>query len=78
MQRHFVYARSARCSSLTAKLRNKLQVMQNNHIQGFLNASPRTRVGSDEFRRVGLLPEPLRVEQQMLLPPVSSMATLLR
>lgn len=64
IQCHFDYACSAWYSSLTAKLRNKLQVMQNNSILFLLNASPQTHVGSDEFRRVGLLQVQLTVEQQ--------------
>lgn len=39
--------------------------MKNNIIWHLLNASHRTHVGSDEFRRVGLLQVQLTVEQKL-------------
>lgn len=40
--------------------------MQNNVIRYLLNAPPRTHIGRDAFKRVGLLPVQVRVEQLKL------------
>lgn len=63
---HLDYACSAWYSSLTAKLRNKLQVMQHNIIRYILDIPPRTHIGFKEFQKVSLLPVHLRVEQLKL------------
>jgi hypothetical protein len=53
---HFDYACSAWYSGLSKKLKKRLQVMQNNVFRYMLNVPPRTHIGVQEFREVGLLP----------------------
>ena len=66
IQSYFDYACSTRCSGLTTKLRNKMQVRQNNMICYLLHVPPRTHAGGNKFKKVGLLPVQLRVEQLKL------------
>ena len=50
-------------SRLSKKLKKRMQFMQNNVIRYMLNVPPRTHIGVQEFREVGLLPLESRVDQ---------------
>ena len=56
IQCHFDYACSAWYSGLTMKMKNKMQVMQNNMIRFILSKPSRYHVGINEFKRVEFLP----------------------
>ena len=68
IQCHFDYACSSWYSGLTKKLKGRLQVLQNNIIRYILSAAPRTHIGYNQFKLVGMLnfPVELRVEQLKL------------
>ena len=66
IQCHFDDACSAWYCGVSVNLKNRLQVMQNNVIRYLLNAPTRTHIGRDAFKRVGLLPVHVRVEQLKL------------
>ena len=66
LQCHFDYASSAWFSGLTAKVRGKLQVMQNKAVRYLLNLPPRTHLSREEFKNAGMLPVHLRVQQLKL------------
>lgn len=53
-------------SGLTVKLQNKFKVLQNYVIRYLLKAPPHTQIGREEFKKAGLLPFHLRVEQLKL------------
>ena len=66
IQCHYDYVCSSWYSGLSQKLKDRMQVMQNNTIRYLLNATPRTHVGRHEFEKVGMLPVALRVDQLKL------------
>lgn len=66
VQCHFDYACSAWYSGLTVKIKNKMQVMQNNMIRFILCKPSRYHVTFNDFKKVDFLPVKLRVEQLKL------------
>ena len=55
IQSHFDYCCSSWFSSLSAKWKHKLQVMQNKIIRFILKLEPRFQIGGDEFEKLGML-----------------------
>ena len=63
IQCHFDYASTSWYSGLTKRLQNRLQTTQNKVIRFLLSAPPRTHIGFEEFKAVGMLPVEVRVNQ---------------
>ena len=66
IQCHFDYCCSSWFSSLSAKLKNKLQVVQNKLIRFILKLEPRSHIGDVEFKKPGMLKVEDRVKQLKL------------
>lgn len=66
IQCHFDYCSPAWYSSLSAKLKHRLQTTQNKIIRFILKMGPREHVGFSEFSRVGYLNVENRVKQLRL------------
>ena len=66
IQCHFDYCCSSWFSSLSAKLKNKLQVVQNKLIRFILKLEPRSHIGDVEFKKLGMLKVEDRVKQLKL------------
>ena len=65
-QCHFDYCCSSWFSSLSAKWKHKLQVLQNKIIRFILRLEPRSHIGSDEFEKLGMLKVEDRIKQLKL------------
>ena len=63
LQCHFDYCCSSWFSSLSTKLKNKLQVMQNKMVRFILKLGPRSHIGDEELKTVGMLRVEDRVRQ---------------
>ena len=55
LQCHFDYCCSSWFASLSTKLKNKLQVMQNKMVRFILKLGPRSHTGDEELKTVGML-----------------------
>ena len=66
LQCHFDYCCSSWFSSLSTKLKNKLQVMQNKMVRFILKLGPRSHIGDEELKTVGMLRVEDRVRQLKL------------
>ena len=66
IQCHFDYCCSSWFSTLSAKWKHKLQVMQNKIIRFILRLEPRSHIGSDEFEKLGMLKVEDRIKQLKL------------
>ena len=66
IQCHFDYCCSSWFSSLPVKLKKKLQVMQNKMIRFILKLEPRSHIGVEQFKKLGMLKVEDRVKQLKL------------
>ena len=66
IQCHFDYCCSSWFSSLSAKWKHKLQVMQNKIIRFILKLEPRSHIGREEFEKLGMLKVEDRIKQLKL------------
>ena len=66
IQCHFDYCCSSWFSSLSAKWKHKLQVMQNKIIRFILKLEPRSHIGREKFEKLGMLKVEDRIKQLKL------------
>ena len=66
IQCHFDYCCSSWFSSLSAKWKHKLQVMQNKIIRFILKLEPRSHIGREEFEKLAMLKVEDRIKQLKL------------
>jgi hypothetical protein len=66
VQCHFDYCCSSWYSSISSKLKDKLQVMQNKLIRFILKLKPRSHIGSDKLSKLNMLKVDDRVKQLKL------------